>query len=207
LTLSYARANKSVTLTLYRNQVQDFIYLDPQNNFVLTIRGAFPAYFYAQADAVLQGLDLSADWPLFAGLAVEARASVLRGYRVVVDSGETARCQDWLPLMPTDRFQYGLRYTFKAGENGHESYIRFGATTALLQTRIPDAGLLKAAPGAFTLLGLDAAHTVWLGKKPLELGISIQNLGNLRYREYLNFFRYYADEVGVQVGVRAKWIF
>lgn len=207
LTLSYARANKTVTLTLYRNQVQDFIYLDPQNNFVLTIRGAFPAYFYAQADAVLQGLDLSADWPLVGGLALEARASVLRGYRVVVDSGETARRQDWLPLMPADRFQYGLRYTFNRDKNGAASYIRFGATTALQQTRIPDAGLLKPAPGTFTLLGIDAAHTLLLGNKPLELGISIQNLGNLRYREYLNFFRYYADETGVQVGLRAKWIF
>jgi len=207
LTLSYAHAEKAVTLTVYRNQVQDFMYLDPQNTFVLTIRGAFPAYFYTQADAVLQGLDLSVDWPLFAGLVVEGRASLLRGFRVAVDSGDFKSRHNWLPLMPTDRFQYGLRYTLKTNANGQSSYIRMGATTALQQTRIPEVGLLKPAPGAFTLLSFDAAHTVLLGKKPLELGISIQNLGNLRYREYLNFFRYYADETGVNAGLRAKWIF
>ncbi len=75
-------------------------------------------------------------------------------------------------------------------------------------------GLLKAAPGAFTVLGLDAAFTFRLrgsgergGKQFLDLGLSVQNLTNARYREYLNFFRFFADEPGVNLGIRAKWRF
>ncbi|MDX2133424.1 MAG: TonB-dependent receptor [Saprospiraceae bacterium] len=204
LSLVYARAGKEVSLTLYRNQARDFIYLDPQNDFVLTIRGAYPAYFYAQADAVLQGFDARVDWPLFAGLSVEAAAGLVRGYRMAADSGETDLHRDWLPLMPVDRFQYGLRYTFGRKPDRSPTFLRLSATTALEQTRIPEAGLLAPAPPAFTFLTLDAAHTLRVGKQPLEIGLMIQNLTNLRYREYLNFFRFYADEPGVNAGLRVR---
>jgi iron complex outermembrane receptor protein len=47
-------------VTLYHNRVEDFIYLNqPRDSIVITIRGPFPAYFYQQDNAVLQGLDAS----------------------------------------------------------------------------------------------------------------------------------------------------
>ncbi len=84
------------------------------------------------------------------------------------------------------------------------------------QTRLPDEGLLKPAPDAFTIFSLEAAHTFSVGrtkearqtgKNTLELGLTIQNLSNQRYREYLNFFRFFADEPGFNLGLRAKWRF
>jgi iron complex outermembrane receptor protein len=81
------------------------------------------------------------------------------------------------------------------------------ANTVQRQWRIPNAGLLKDAPKAFTTFSLDASHQIKRGDKPLEIGISIQNLTNTRYREYLNFFRFYADEPGVNIGIRIKKIF
>ncbi len=215
LTLHYERRAADLTLTFYRNQIRDFIYLDPQRTFVLTARGAFPAYFYTQADAVLQGLDAAASVPLPWGLTLEGRASLLRGYRLARDSGESAIHHDWLPLMPTDRYQYGLRWSppshRKASDTGPETYFQLMATTSLQQTRIPESGLLKDPPPAFTLLGLEAGHTFYFksgtSAQTLELGLTVQNLGNARYREYLNFFRYFSDEPGVNVGIRGKWTF
>ena len=98
LTVQYQAGKTSLTLTAYRNQIANFIYLDPQRTFVLTSRGAFPAYFYTQADAVLQGLDAGMSVPIALGFSAEARASVLRGYRLARDSGETTTHHDWLPL-------------------------------------------------------------------------------------------------------------
>lgn len=221
LTFSWQKNRSEATLTLWRNQIQDFIYLDPQNDFVLTVRGAFPAYFYAQADAVLQGLDGNFSIPFSKNWSLESKISLLRGYRFLPDSAvnEGNNGYDWLPLMPVDRFQYGLRYTVGDAQRtnneqqttSNETYIRLMATTTLEQTRIPEAGLLKDAPPTFTTLSLDAAHTFYLssqsGNFPLEIGITVQNLTNVRYREYLNFFRYYADEPGVNVGLRVKVIF
>ncbi|TNE49778.1 MAG: TonB-dependent receptor [Bacteroidetes bacterium] len=224
LSLQYQHDKTDISVSLYRNQLRDFIYLDPQRSFVLTVRGAFPAYFYAQADAVLQGLDASASIPLFRGLAVEGRASLLRGYRLTRDSGESVRHRDWLPLMPADRFQYGVRWEL-AGLPA--TYIRLMATTALEQTRIPEQGLLKPPPAGYTLFSLDAGHTIRLGQaetpqegtgpeacaspaesgQSLEIGLTIQNLGNATYREYLNFFRFFTDEPGINIGLRLKWRF
>ena len=57
------------------------------------------------------------------------------------------------------------------------------------------------------VLGFDAAHTFHWKDRPLEVGLNIQNLTNLRYREDLNFFRYYADEPGLNLSLRAKLTF
>lgn len=216
LNLIWERQNADASLTIYRNQIGNFIYLDPQNTLVQTVRGAFPAYFYAQADAILQGLDASLSWPIAKGFSLEARASLLRGFRFARDSGEHTRHHDWLPLMPADRYQYGLKWTFggdktknKAAqaESGNGSFVRLMATTALRQTRIPEAGLPKAAPAAFTTLSLDAAHRFQIKNLPLEAGLSVQNLNNARYREYLNFFRFFTDEPGLNLALRAKVTF
>ncbi len=216
LTLQYQNKRTEATLTVYRNQIQDFIFLNPQKEFVLTVRGAFPAYHYEQANAVLQGLDGSFSVPIDRHWSVESRISLLRGQRSGAYTGENGItvAQEWLPLMPTDRFQYGVKWELGERKNspkaqpGAATYIRVLATSALRQTRFPAEGLVKAPPAAYTTLSFDAAHTFYVhGHQPLEVGLTAQNLTNLRYREYLNFFRYYADEPGVNVGVRAKWIF
>lgn len=217
LTLEWETRMAAATVTLYRNRIQDFIYLNqPRDSIVLTIRGPFPAYFYQQDDAVLQGLDASFSVHVIPQLAAEARVSMLRGYRLAQRAGETSTYHDWLPLMPTDRYQYGIRWTFGGGrlageKTAGESFIRLLATTVVSQRRIPEEGLTKAPPAAFTTFGFEAAHTFHLGAlrsgKLLEVGLNVQNLTNVRYREYLDYYRYYADMPGLNVGVRAKLVF
>jgi iron complex outermembrane receptor protein len=208
-TLEWKNNFANATLTLYRNQIQDFIYLNqPRDSIVLTIRGPFPVYFYQQDDAVLQGMDANFSINFLPKLAAEGRVSLLRGYRLAQRDGENTTYHDWLPLMPVDRYQYGLRWTVNDGQTtANETFIRLLATTALEQTRIPEEGLTKPAPPTFTTFGLDAAHSFSLGKNWLEVGLNIQNLTNFRYREYLDFFRYYADSPGLNVGLRAKLTF
>jgi iron complex outermembrane receptor protein len=216
LTLEWEAKNASASVSAYRNQVQDFIYLDqPRDSIVLTIRGPFPAYFYEQADAVLQGLDAQASVDVAAGFSLEGKLSLLRGYRIAPVGGnpESGYKRDWLPLLPVDRFQYGVKWRVKKAaprEGGGETFVRLLATTALRQTRIPEAGLTKAAPDAFTIFSLEAAHTFRLGTRQgnlLEVGLNIQNLTNVSYREYLDLFRYFADMPGLNIGLRAKYTF
>jgi TonB dependent receptor. len=112
--------------------------------------------------------------------------------------------------MPVDRFHYGLSWS--ADKKGRPAaYARLMATTALRQARVPSDGLLKEAPAGFTTWQLDLGKTLqWrMGKRdlPIEIGLSAQNLTNVRYREYLNFFRFYADEPGVNIGLRCKATF
>jgi iron complex outermembrane receptor protein len=214
--------NLSAQVSLYRNQVHDFIYLNqPKDSIVLTIRGPFPVYFYEQADAVLQGLDAQFSAKIWLGLSLEGRASFIRGYRLAHSAVSMPDIvhRDWLPLLPVDRFQYGCKWTFFRDRTTLKgaSFVRIMATTAMEQTRIPMEGLTKAAPSRFTLYSLEASHTILVrgrGASPaansgrlLEVGLNIQNLTNASYREYLDLFRYFADMPGLNIGIRAKYSF
>ena len=63
----------------YQN-VQNFIYLQPQEEFRLTIRGAFPVFQYEQQDAELLGGDIYFKSKLNDHLSLEASYSGVRGY-------------------------------------------------------------------------------------------------------------------------------
>lgn len=206
-TLSYNTLEKkglNASVTLYRNAIRDFIYLDPQNTVRVTVRGPFPAYFYKQSDAVLQGVDAQLDMPLYKNFTLETRASLIRAWRKLESPDpETGKTTDPLPLMPSDRYQYGLRWS----SDGEKTTVRVMGSTVLHQTRIPAEGLLKDPPPTFTTFSFDATHQFnWL-RHSWEAGLSIQNLTNVRYREYLNFFRFYADEPGFNAGFRLKVTF
>lgn len=216
LNLQYQFQETDVMVTLYRNAIRDFIYLDPRKAFVQTVRGTFPLYTYEQNNAVLYGLDANFSIPVLPSWSLESRISMLRGTVMESDSSSESPQRQWLPLLPTDRFQYGLKWTLQRSaaakvkaENrgGNETFIRLVAMTSLQQTRFQEGSLFKAPPPTFTTLNLDAGHTFQIGKNSLEMGFNIQNLGNTRYREYLNFFRYYTDEPGFNAGIRAKLIF
>jgi len=185
-----------LTATLYYNQIRDFIYLNPALTGKVTVRGTFPAYYYRQSDALLRGLDLQLQTPLWEGWGTEMRISLLRADRST-DGGRTP-----LPLMPANRFQYGLTW-----QRGEAWQVRGMANTVLEQKRVPIEGLIKAAPSGFTTFSMDASYRFERSNRTWELGLTAQNLGNLRYREYLNFFRFYADEPGFNLGVRVKCIF
>ncbi len=211
MSIAYERGHGAITGTIFRNQVRNFIYLDPQRTLVLTSRGAFPAYFYAQADAVLYGADVSATIPLIGSLAVEARASLLRAYRTTADSIEQMGGRDWLPLMPADRFQYGLYWKHRRDDApAPPAYVRLSANTVLHQRRIPIQGLLKEAPPTFTVWSMEAGYSFPLRKHSsqyLETGLTARNLTQTRYREYLNFFRFFTDEPGLNASLWCKWHF
>jgi iron complex outermembrane recepter protein len=212
-TVQYQQGEASFSLSAYHNLIRDFIYLNPQNRIVVTVRGPYPAYQYDQTQAAtLQGLDGSLSLPVAYGLSLEGRVSVLRGRRSLTSTPGDATHRDWLPLMPADRFQYGLSWKKKRAANAPDGpptpYVRLLGTQVLHQVRIPEEGLLKAAPAGFHLWDLDAGYSFRLpAGRHVELGLNVQNLFNARYREYLNFFRYFTDEPGTNIGLRVKMIF
>jgi iron complex outermembrane receptor protein len=208
LSLDWQSSGLTAGMALYRNQVIDFIYLDqPLDSFVRTVRGPFPAYYYRQSDAVLQGADLNLAMKVFRQYWLEARFSTLYAQRKVIRE-ENSSVKDWLPLMPADRFQYGVKWQLSTRRKDQApTYIRLLATTVARQWKIPAEGLNKAAPVTFTILSFEAAHEFKIGKNRLEAGLNIQNLTNVRYREYLDLFRFFADSPGINIGLRAKWIF
>jgi hypothetical protein len=90
--LRYRSATWQLDAATYSNTVSGFIYLQPTQP-VFTIRGAFPGFRYAQADARLRGVELASS---YAGPAPAAPGQRHAGARH--ESRERAsRCSTCLP--------------------------------------------------------------------------------------------------------------
>jgi len=203
----------STNFSFYRNTVRDFIFLEPQANPVLTIRGAFPSFAYQQTDARLNGLDWTAEWKALKMLAFSSSASILRAWNKKAD--------DWLVLMPADRFRFGLSYLPKAKNDSQTPFAKLSMEHVLEQTRVPVGQDFAPPPGAFTLFNFEAGTSFAIGgngqhndtARPVGPGqtlfliLSVQNIFNTAYRDYLNRLRYFSDEAGRNVSVRLKYSF
>ena len=186
------RANLSV----YYNLIRDYIFLEPRDQPELTIRGAFPAFAYRQADARIAGLDAQVSWEVNAQWRWAAQTSLLRAWN--------RDLQDHLVFMPADRVSSSIRYQFdkEVKESKDSPFVQLSVSRIFRQSRTPLKGDYAPAPPAYFLMDLEAGATVYLGKQPILLGLAVFNLTNTRYREYLNRFRYFADEIGRNVSVR-----
>ncbi len=209
LSLDWAKTGRfRVNSTAFFNRINHFIFLEPSNEFVLTVRGAFPKYIYQQSDAVLAGGDLSLEIELPGGFSFETKGSLVRGFQVG-DSAKTdgARPRDWLPLMPADRVSNGFKFVFPKKWGAENGFVRVTASSVAQQKKFDPAIEFKPPPSGFTTLGFDAGATVFVFKKKVDLSISGSNLSNKKYREYTDFFRFFADSPGANFGVRAKVLF
>lgn len=187
--------NLKASLTLYYNLINNFIYLAPASQPVLTIRGAFPAFYYEQADSRLMGLDWGASWSFSKAMALESGISLLRAKNLTRDEP--------LALMPSDRFQYGIKYSFQPlFDDGEAPFIKLTLVHVLKQTRVPSHGDYAPPPTAYALLQLEAGLAFRLKHQPVTVGLAVFNLLNTRYYDYLNRFRYFAAETGRNVSLR-----
>lgn len=183
---------------LYHNHIDDFIHQQPvPDEPVLTVRGAFPRYVYTQTDAILRGADLSALYKFDEGVELRSRVSLLRARNIHLG--------DWLILMPADRWRNSVRYHFKNGRKFSNATVA-AETATVFAPRVPGDrnGKVdyKPPPGPYTLVNFNAAATIELFRAPFNIGLGVRNLLNTVYRDYLNSFRYYTDEMGINVEVR-----
>jgi iron complex outermembrane receptor protein len=188
----------------YGQRIRDFIFMAPQpNSPVLTNAGAFPRMVYQQTDAQLMGLDAILSLQLMKSLSTDMQASILRA--------RDLKRSTWLILMPADRISNNWKYQLADGKRFSASYFSAEVQHVFKQTRVPNAASgitdYKAPPNAYTLFNLHAATTLNAGKHPLTLGLSIRNLFNIAYRDYLNQFRYFIDEPGRNIQLRLTYIF
>lgn len=188
-----------VNLSLYRNFIDNFIYLQPQPDPVVTDEGTFPACHYEQTQARLQGLDWSAEWMPTSHLALTTGGSVLRSLNRNNDKP--------LALMPADRFRHSATVFLGKNEAEDRSFLRLTMVNVRRQNNLPIGVNFARAPAAYTLFNFDATTTFLLGKQPLQTGLAVQNILNAKYREYLNRFRYFADEPGRNLALWLKMSF
>ena len=186
-------------LSAYYNYISDFIYLAPVQPATLTIKGAFPTFHYKQTNATFKGVDAGFDWNIFKGLHLISKGSILRARNISAD--------EYLVMMPADRFENTLKYEFTDGKKVKETYLAVTMLNVLKQWRVPANSDYVAPPEGYTLFGMDAGTEFPMGKQKLSVGAGVNNLLNRVYRDYLNRFRYFSDEAGINFSIRLNYSF
>jgi iron complex outermembrane receptor protein len=209
--VQYASEHLMIDVGVYLKMIDDFIYLKPTYPPQLTIRGAFPSFEFDQTNARLSGIDLNISYLFGHHIKWTGKASLLRAYDRTAD--------DWLIQMPADRMENSLEYLFSDGKTWKQSYVRVSLINVAKQTRVPDSGNIEISkpdgsvsmesdysppPDAYALVSLEAGTDIYLKGRPISVILGVSNLFDTRYRDYMNAFRYYADDMGRNISLRIK---
>lgn len=192
-TVRYRGRDLQLEAAAYSNIVARFIYLEPTQP-VQTIRGAFPGFRYAQADARLRGLELSSSYTPTARLQFSANGTLVRGTRR--DSGE--------PLydMPADRINLSARFMGSRRAFG-EWFVGAGSLLVRQQDGVPDGTVYTLPTAGYALLQLEAGtRAMRLLGRTADLSLSVNNALDTRYRDYLSRYRLFVNDAGRDVVVR-----
>ena len=185
-----------IELGLYSNQIHNFIYLKPEvfNGaavYATTVRGVFPIFSYQQVNAHFQGIDFQAGYLLTPRFSIQQKTSIVRAF-------DTANDQ-FLVGIPADRFEYIARYAFKK----YNQYVSAGLTQVAKQNRVEPGSDYANPPAGYFLVNVN-----WgINLHSFELNLRISNALNAAYRDYLNRFRYYADDQGRNISLKLGYNF
>jgi len=196
LDLTLRRQGEGVTLEAgaYRNQVDGYIYLEPRDP-VLTIRGAFPAFNHRQTDAVLTGGEALLRLHVTRSLGLEGGVNVVRGSRR--DTGTP------LHDMPADRLNGAVRYALPDRSWLEGGWLKLEGVVVKEQTRVPESTVYALPTAGYTILNLEmGADRFQAGRVPVEWTLSVRNLLDRRYRDYLSRYRLFSDDPGRDLVVR-----
>jgi iron complex outermembrane recepter protein len=175
-------------MMIYRNYIRNFIYLTPVFPASLTIRGAFPTFRFTQQDAVLTGGDALLRYQINKSVQMEAKAGILHAV--------AASTNEKIIWMPANRYSAGMRYHLPSTSGFRNSWMGFRINHVSRMNNVPPEMDYALPPPSYTLLDFESGTSIQLKKQTVMVSFSVNNLLNSRYREYLNRFRYYADEAG-----------
>ena len=198
---TYKNGN-SHNLTVYSHFIDNYVYDRPLGVFG-GIRGPNTAFFFDQADALFIGADYTWESQWSQKLSGTFGLSYLWSRNV----GENEPLINQPPITTNFEFQWNqgdfwflessrvtLRpsYTFEQFQAPRTVSPQSLADSSVVITSDSEIFDFLDAPEGYFLLDLS-----WNFKwKNLNAGISVNNLLNTRYRNYLNELRFYADEPG-----------
>lgn len=179
---TYQKAGFQLELSAYAQWIGDFIYLQP-NGIDLSTRGAFPVYEWKNTDAFFRGVDLYFQFPLYKNLQLSHKSSI-----ILANEGK-----DYLVNIPANRMEHTLEYAFeRAAFDFYITHLFVGK-----QSRFNSEIEIVEPPNAYQILSAGVGKSFSIRDKiSAKAGIKVNNLLNTTYRDYLNRFRYYADEMG-----------
>lgn len=207
------KKTNTYTFTAYTHYIQNFIFERPLA-VIGTIRGPMPVFINDQADALFIGTDLS--WQKEWSNSVNGTLGMSYLWPLNIEKNESLINQppitinyqlDW--EMPTFYKSISSQLSLKPSY----TFRQFQAPRTIRPEALIDGSVIitpaseifdfKDAPKGYFLFDI-----AWqLKSKRFDIGLSIQNVFNTRYRNYLNEMRYFADEPGINFLFSIKYLF
>ncbi len=211
LTVGYEGTRVRGEASAYVNKIDDYIYFAPALGadgkpvFDVLTRGTFPRFSTQAVDALFYGAD--------GGIAVTPVDSIdLTAQAALVRARDTTN-DKYLVFIPSDRYRAAV--TWRPPVIGSVTKSRGFRKTALTMTgtyvaeqhRYDINADFAAPPPAYFTLDAELSTETCFGYHDLRLALVGQNLTNARYRDYTSLLRYFADEPGWSVMLRASVFF
>lgn len=186
----------------YRNRINNFIYLQPQLDsvgeplFVITQRGGFLSYQYVQVDARFTGADILINYDVSKRLKAGGKYSFVRAY--------DTHTNDHLIYIPADRVSGTLSYTLPDTRAFKSPSFAVTVSHVARQWRVRDDLDFAPAPAAYNLIDMAVTSAIPVMGYHCNLALTVTNLLNKEYRDYLNRFRYYSADIGRNIALRLQ---
>ncbi|MES2796634.1 MAG: TonB-dependent receptor [Bacteroidota bacterium] len=206
-TITYVSKKWQTEAHFYSNYIHDFIFLSPTGRAVLTIRGAFPEFWYTQTNAQFMGFDFNSIIQVAKHFSLQSKMSYLNARDLVHDQP--------LIMIPPNRIENTVKY------ERNEMFISLSNNLIARQNKVPKklifeeipdeevifkdfGGDFAAPPNSYNLWNASAGNQFKIKNKNLAISLTINNIANTPYRDYMNRFRYFSDDIGRNFIIRTK---
>ncbi len=196
VTLKHSGETVRMEFSAFHNAIDDFIYLYPDSQPTLTIRGAFPTFRYTGTDALLRGIEGSLDVRATKWLNLGLTASIVRG--------DNRDDNEPLISLPADRVRIVTHFHIDHVLGLHNAYAELGGTLVRTQDRVPDGFDYAPPPPGYGLLDIGGGGEFFIGSQVIAIDLAVQNVLNTQYRDYLSRYRYYTDDPGINFILRGR---
>ncbi|MGM0769922.1 MAG: TonB-dependent receptor [Pseudomonadota bacterium] len=196
LALRWRSERLQASATVYRNAIDNYIYLQDTG----TTQGGLPVFVYRQSDAVLTGFELAASGKVVDNVELNATYSAVNGEND--DTGND------LPLQPADELRVEATWTPASWAWLRNPYLRVGVRHNASKDAAPGEPFAQFDNAPFGTASTDSytVGDVGLGfeldksaGRPVQLDLSIRNVTDESYRDFLDTYKGYALSPGRNV--------
>lgn len=205
--LYYQSPHWQIELTPHFNYIKNYFYTR-LFGIVNNVRGTFPYFLHDQTDAIYTGLDLDVRRDFGSGVESELKVSTIY-------ARDVKNHQYFVGIPPLNvsmtlskkigNFTLRLAPTFEGRKRQTPPVVNVEAFANGEAPAIRSSGNLDLlpAPDPFFLLNASLLYE----KNNVSFSIRGENLLNTRYRRYTDNLRYYADDLGINLGLFLSYAF
>lgn len=176
--LEYEGKMVSASASIYNNYVHNFIYASNNGEIINAEGDDYPVYRYGQVNANLYGAEATLTIHPVPFIHFENTFGYVHAQNTSLNKP--------LAFIPAGTLRNELRFEPKI-KGTNDAYLSVGINSAFKQTRVDD--VFETPTSGYTLLNAGIGATFNLGKQPVKLSVSANNVLNQKYYDALSRYK------------------